>query len=284
MDQPSVFEIRGALERGEFRVEYQAIVELSTGEIVGAEALVRWSHPIFGELLPASFIEEAEATRAIIPLGAYVLGEACRQAATWPLGPQGPLRVSVNLAVLQLGASDIVEVVQRALVESGLDPDRLVLELTERGIIDDFPAAAVTLGKFHDLGIHLALDDLGVGHSSLLRLIRLPFDEIKLDREFISGIPDNPRANLTVRALICLAESLSIRAVAEGIETPEQAVALIELGCCVGQGFYFSPSLSAEDFSALFARSSPWSTRAFQREVEEMAPLLMGNVLGGRSK
>ena len=232
-------DLSGALEREELVLHYQPVVDLPSGRVVGVEALLRWRHPTRGSILPDQFIPLAEETGLIIPIGRWVLGEACRQAArlnsTMPPG-NGPLTISVNLSVKQLQSDSIVPDVRAALESTGLDPSALVLEITESVMMADMDLAIQQLNDLKALGIRLAMDDFGTGYSSLSYLGRFPVDILKMDRSFLAEDKNEPLA----AAVIALGESLSLDVVAEGIEYDEQAASLRDLGCDLGQGFLFA--------------------------------------------
>ena len=247
-------DLRGALERGELRVHYQPIVELGTRDIVGFEALVRWQHPTRGLVPPLAFIPLAEETGLIIPLGRWVLEQACREASRWrrPARPArrgaavAPLFVSVNLSARQFVQADLVEDVQAILAETGLAPGALELEITESVVMDQSEAGVRALRELRSLGVRLVLDDFGTGYSSLAYLKHLPLDTIKIDRSFVAGIDEIADRSI-VDAVIALAHGLGIGVVAEGIETDRQAERLLELGCDLGQGYLFSRPVPAAE-------------------------------------
>jgi diguanylate cyclase (GGDEF)-like protein/PAS domain S-box-containing protein len=242
--------LRQAIGRGELRVHYQPIVILNSGRVTEVEALVRWQHPTRGLMAPADFISIAEETGLIIPIGQWVLEEACRQVAVWqvefPIKPT--LMLSVNLSPRQFQQPNLAEQVSCALREAGLAPTCLKLEITEGVIMRDVEATNKTLVELKELGVQIAIDDFGTGYSSLAYLKRLPLDILKIDRSFISGIGHNPEDTAIVRAIISMAKSLHLSVTGEGIETAEQAALLRGWACDLGQGYYFSRPL---DTSAL---------------------------------
>jgi EAL domain-containing protein (putative c-di-GMP-specific phosphodiesterase class I) len=247
-------DLRRAIAREELRLQYQPIVSLATGDIVGFEALVRWQHPTRGLVPPLAFIPMAEETGLIVPLGRWVLDAACRQAATWNAteSRQGAplLFVSVNLSARQFTQNDLVEDVGRTLARTGLEAEALELEITESVLMDQSEAGIRALGEIRNLGVRLVLDDFGTGYSSLSYLKHLPLDTIKIDRTFVAGIDDAADRSI-VEAVIALAHGLGIGVVAEGIETEGQAERLRELGCDLGQGYLFSRPVPAERTAAL---------------------------------
>ena len=250
-------DLRRALEGGggDFRVFYQPEVSLEDGRIVGFEALVRWEHPERGLVPPARFMSVAEETGLIVPLGRWVLEEACRQAKAWqeryPSYP--PLTMSVNLSARQFGQPGLAETVRTAIDGAGLDPGSLVLEITESAVMEDAQANAETLHELKGLGVGVAIDDFGTGYSSLAYLKRFPVDYLKIDRSFVDGLGEDPDDEGIVSSVVNLARTLNLQAVAEGVETEEQRALLRGMDCELAQGFYFSKPSTAEDASALLA-------------------------------
>jgi len=239
-------ELRHALQRNDLIVRYQPLVNLQTGAIAGVEALVRWPHPIWGMVLPDAFIALAEEADLIGLLDRWVLTEACQQASAWhaehPERP--PLIISVNLSARDFGEAHLVADIARVLRETGANPRWVQLELTESVMLAE---ADSTLHALKALGVRLALDDFGMGYSSLRYLLHLPVDVLKVDRSFVAGIGDNAESTAIVRTIILLAQARGLEVIAEGIETAAQAAALRALGCTFGQGYYFaSPLLSAD--------------------------------------
>jgi diguanylate cyclase (GGDEF)-like protein/PAS domain S-box-containing protein len=234
-------DLQRALENGQFELYYQPIVRLADGHVVGMEALLRWRHPERGLVVPGEFIPFAEETGLIVPIGRWVLREACRQAEElqrlWTDG--GPLYMCVNLSVKQLQHSDVISDVRDALNESGLQPHLLTLEITESMLIDDPDIAVVKLTELRALGLRIAMDDFGTGYSSLSYLSRFPVDVIKMDRSFLRPEATREAVDLS-SAVVALGSSLALEVVAEGIELDEQWQRLRELGCELGQGFHFA--------------------------------------------
>jgi len=235
-------DLRRGIAQGQLRLYYQPIVHLDTGAVAGFEALVRWQHPVRGLLPPLEFIPTAEQTGLIVPLGRYVLAEACRQAAAWTAAkPSGErLRISVNVSAKQLVQPGWSDEVAQVLAESGLAPRQLVLEITESVLMDDADATAVRLEELRRLGVRIAIDDFGTGYSSLGYLRRLPVDILKIDKSFIDGVAEGPHESALARAVVKLASTLRLEAVAEGISSRKQLLQLRRLRCPYGQGFYFS--------------------------------------------
>jgi EAL domain-containing protein (putative c-di-GMP-specific phosphodiesterase class I) len=234
-------ELRLAVERGEFDVYYQPVVNLRSGQIDGLEALIRWHHPDRGLTAPDEFITLANETGLIVPLSEWVLEEACRQASIWQqLRPESPPYVSVNVSPRQFRGPGLGHLLWRVLGETGLAPNQLVLEVTEEALSEDPTATGVFLRTLRALGIRLALDDFGVGYSSLGRLRELPLDELKVDRSFIASLGTSTESAAIVRAVANLAHDLGLSLTAEGIETDEQRQMARDLGCDRGQGFFFA--------------------------------------------
>jgi diguanylate cyclase (GGDEF)-like protein/PAS domain S-box-containing protein len=247
--------LRRAIERDELRVHYQPEVELETGRVVGVEALVRWAHPDRGLVPPGEFIPVAEDTGLIAPIGEWVLREACRQAHAWQ-GVYGdaPLRMAVNLSGRQLAHEGLRDTVANALADADLPPELLCLEITESALAEDPDAARETLLSLRRLGVCLAIDDFGVGFSSLSQIRQLPpVDVIKIDRSFVSGIGQNREDEAIVASVISLARALEVETIGEGVETAEHAMALRELGCDHAQGFHFARPAPAAEIGELLA-------------------------------
>ena len=238
-------DLQRAIEHQQFHLNYQPIVSLSTGKIVGFEALVRWQHPTRGWISPDKFIPLAEETGLIIPLGKWVLSEACRQLSVWQeqLSHQMPLSISVNLSGIQLWNPDVLQSIDEILDSLSLSGSHLKLEITESILMDKESEAKAVLAQLKQRQIQLSIDDFGTGYSSLAYLQSFPIDTLKIDRSFISGI-EHQEKNLDItRTIITLAHSLELDAIAEGVETPAQLEILRALGCEYGQGYLFSPPL-----------------------------------------
>jgi diguanylate cyclase (GGDEF)-like protein len=249
-------DLQRALERGEFFLNYQPLVELSSARLVGVEALVRWVHPERGVVSPEQFIPLAEETGLVVPLGRWILHQACRQAAEWHRR-HSELLLSVNLSGTQLEQPEIVDEVLNAIDDEGLDPHRLVLEITETMLLHDTPETLEKLAALKARGIRLAVDDFGTGYSSLQYLSGFPVDILKIAKPFVDGLRGAAEGTPLVRAIVGLGESLGVALVGEGIELAEQREQLIELGCQLGQGYLFAPPMDSAGIDALLARSSP---------------------------
>jgi diguanylate cyclase (GGDEF)-like protein len=234
-------ELRRAIDNDELVLHYQPIVALDTGDIVSLEALVRWNHPERGLLMPGAFVDLAEETGAVVPMGEWVLREACREAAAWRTTIPGTdeLRVNVNLSPQQAMQSDLVDVVERILGETGFPAGRLVLEITEGIALEPDEGVVTRLQELRDRGINISVDDFGTGYSALSYLRRLPVNTLKIDRSFITDIVDDPEARQVAEAVVRLGTAFRMYVVAEGIETAEQARMLAEMGCVFGQGYHF---------------------------------------------
>ncbi|MGW2617310.1 putative bifunctional diguanylate cyclase/phosphodiesterase [Streptomyces sp. NPDC001500] len=255
--------LRPAIERGEFRLDYQPLVGMSDGRLRGVEALVRWDHPRFGLLSPNRFVALAEEDGSIVPLGRWVLATACRQARQWQLDnpDEAPLFVSVNVAVRQVWDSDLVADVAKILAETGLSPHLLQLELTESAVMGSAGRPLQALQALSEMGVGIAIDDFGTGYSNLAYLSRLPVSVLKLDGSFVRGFqyesdkegaaPPNPADQVVVEAMIDLAHRLGLTVTAECVETSAQATRLRSIGCDTGQGWLYSRPVSPDRISEL---------------------------------
>lgn len=229
-------DLRRALDADQFELAYQPQVDYATEEICGFEALLRWNHPKDGSISPASFIPMAEETELIVPIGEWVLRRACRDAAAW----SKPLKVAVNLSAIQFKRIDIVELVKDVLDESGLDPSRLELEITESLLISTTGKVVEDLNGLRDLGVSIAMDDFGTGYSSLSYISSFPFNKIKIDKSFVRSMTRDNAILGIVKCIIAMGRSLGVTIVAEGVETEEQNRILKGLGCQQVQGFLYS--------------------------------------------
>jgi len=251
--------LRRAIERQDFRLHYQPIVSLLTGRITGFEALVRWQHPLRGLLSPAEFISVAEETGLIVPIGRWVLHEACSQMCIWqrqfPVKKES-LTISVNLSVKQFMQPDLVMQVAQVLQETGLAPHSLKLEITESVLLENTGSATVTLRQLKVLGVHLCMDDFGTGYSCLSYLHHFPIDVLKIDRSFVRNMTVTEQNLQIVQAIMTLAHNLGIAVTAEGVETSEQLAQLKALKCEFGQGYFFSKPVDSLQAGALLSSSS----------------------------
>jgi diguanylate cyclase (GGDEF)-like protein len=256
-------DLQRAVDNGEFVLHFQPVIVLETGEIEGFEALVRWNHPTRGLVMPLDFVPLAEETGLIGSIGAWVLGEACRSArALQPVDPEArPLNMAVNLSARQLQRPEIVREIARVLLESELQPERLVLEITESVMMQDMVLSNERLTQLKQLGVQLAVDDFGTGYSSLNYIRRFPVDILKVDKSFVDGVSDGGEESALTAAIIELAGILNLRPVAEGIERADQLEKLLELRCELGQGYYFSKPIPFEDVQELLGARRVLATR-----------------------
>ena len=250
-------DLERALERGEFTLVYQPIVRLGGGRLSGVEALLRWQHRERGTVGPAEFIPVAEETGLILPLGRWVLEQACAQAAAWNRISAQPITMSVNVSARQLQQPAFAAEVAAVLAATGLAPGLLTLELTESVLMQDAEAATAILVELKSLGVRLAIDDFGTGYSSLNYLRRFPIDELKIDRSFVSSLDDGPTQSAVVLSILRLSETLNLETVAEGIEEPSQLALLRELGANLGQGYLFARPMDTDAMAALIAADAP---------------------------
>src|SRR5581483_1846920 len=230
-----------ALAAREFEIHFQPQVSMRTGRILSVEALLRWRHPQKGLIGPSSFIPLAEQTGLIIPLDAWVLKEACRQARSWVAESGANLKVAVNLSAMEFRIPDILDTIVSAVNAAGLEPRVLEIELTESALMIDPEGAASALKMLRSMGVSIAIDDFGTGYSSLSYLRRLPIDKLKIDRSFIRDLPSSPTDESIVRAIVSLAHSVGLQVVAEGVETSEQLECIRALHCDQWQGYYCCP-------------------------------------------
>ncbi len=267
-------ELRRAVERNELVVHYQPVVRVDTQHVSGFEALVRWQHPTRGLILPGEFIQAAEETGQIVPIGHWVLREACRQLQEWgrDLPEADRLWMSVNISPRQFGLRNLVQHVQDALQDHGLAANRLRLEITESTVMQDPEGSINTLEHLHSLGVNLSLDDFGIGHSSLSYLQRFPVSTLKIDRSFIHRMCERTKDLELVRVIVLLARTLGLRVVAEGVETADQRDRLNTLQCDFAQGFLFSRPLAPEAATQLLCRELlPQETGEPRRREEQPA-------------
>lgn len=252
-----------ATESG-LEVYYQTIVGISSGEVEGFEALARWQHPTRGIIMPGEFIPVAESSGLIVELGEWVLAQACREASGW----DPPLRLSVNVSPVQFATGDLAKTVERVLHESGLDPARLELEITEGVLIQDPEIALSMLNRIRALGVKTVLDDFGIGYSSLSYFRRFPFDKVKIDRTFIADMMESNEARAIVQAVISLGRGLNLEVVAEGVESHAQLVSLTKQGCTHVQGYLFGRPMPISHFIGPVLHEHQKWTRAHARACE----------------
>jgi diguanylate cyclase (GGDEF)-like protein/PAS domain S-box-containing protein len=264
-------DLRRGIEREEFAVFYQPLVSLHNGKICGFEALLRWNHPEHGMVPPAGFLSIAEEAGLIVPIGAWLLQEACRQIAVWQKRyPQyAPLSISVNLSGTQVMYPQLVTQVAQVLRETGLCPQQMALEITEGVILDRDGMVTATLKSLRELGTQLHLDDFGTGYASLISLHDLPISAVKIDRTFVSTMDEAPKNSAIVRAIVALSQNLGLEVIAEGVETATHLAALHTIGCDYGQGYYFSKPQDAASAEALLATTQHWQRD--DHEIPEIA-------------
>jgi predicted signal transduction protein with EAL and GGDEF domain len=246
-------DLRRAIDRGEFRVQYQPIISLQSGALSGFEALVRWHHPERGMISPDEFISVAEETGIIVPLGKWVLAESCAQLKEWEarFDADLPLLMSVNLSSKQFMDASLLEQILQIVSETRVDPRKLKLEITESVVMENIEVASQMLNQLRDIGVGLSIDDFGTGYSSLSYLHRLPINTLKIDRSFVSRMNEQNENYEIVRTIVLLAQNLGLGIIAEGVETIEQVARLAELKCDHGQGFFFSKPVDAATAGAL---------------------------------
>jgi EAL domain-containing protein (putative c-di-GMP-specific phosphodiesterase class I) len=249
-------QLTGAIADGEIVVHYQPCINLRTGRVTSVEALARWEHPDLGLLPPGDFIHLAEETGLIVGLGLQVLSISCEQAKRWhrALGDEAP-RVHVNLSAPQLSAKNLADLVGAVLDASGLPPSLLCLEITESVLMEDAASVIDTLHALSDLGVSIAIDDFGTGYSSLSYLRRFPVHLLKVDMSFVDGLGPDPEDSAIVAAIVNLAHTLDLEAIAEGVETAEQLAELRRLGCGGAQGFFFARPAPADEVEPLLRRT-----------------------------
>jgi len=243
--------LRHALDRREFMLYYQPKMDFETEAITGAEALIRWRQPGQGIVLPEKFIPIAEQCGYIVPIGRWVLGEACRQTQRWLDANLMPIPVAINISAVELRSKNFAQGVRAALKETGLDPKYLEFELTETALMQDPTSVIAVLHALKDMGVQLTLDDFGTGYSSLSYLKRFPLDALKIDKSFVRGLCINAGDANIVSAVINMGKSFGLRVIAEGVETREQFLRLQVQQCAEGQGYYFHAPVAAHEFAKL---------------------------------
>jgi len=248
-------ELSLAIKNDELSLYYQPQAmsrhTVAASEIIGFEALARWHHPVRGFVPPSDFIPLAEESGLIVSMGEWILRQACREAASWPL----PLQIAVNLSPAQFMHGDVVSLVHSILLETGLAPGRLELEITEGVLIEDFDRGLALLRRLKALGVRISMDDFGSGYSSLSYLQAFPFDKIKIDRAFVINVGRNPQSAAIIRAVIGLGHGLEMSIVAEGVETQEQLAFLADEGCDAVQGYFLGKPLPIANYAALVGRA-----------------------------
>lgn len=252
-------DLRRGIEHHEFVIHYQPILDLSSNDMLGMEALVRWAHPKYGLLSPMKFIPLAEETDLIVPLGAWILREACRQVQIWreEYSEKMDFSVTVNISIRQFQQRELVDMVSRALLASGLPARCLVLEITESFMMQDTESTIAKLQLLKDLGVRLAIDDFGTGYSSLSYLQRFPIDILKIDKSFVEKLGQGSEGSAVAKAIIMMGDSLNLKTIAEGIEHPGQIDELQNLGCGAGQGYHFARPLTTEDMQRFLRDRCP---------------------------
>jgi len=243
-------DLSNAIERDQLRLVYQPMVDLRTHRVVGAEALVRWDHPTQGEVPPSEFIPIAERAGLIVPIGRWVIDESFRAAARWQA--RGPQQISVNMSATQVRSPEFVQQVRDSLEAHGLDARRVTLEITETMLVEEIESASGNLAELRELGVLIAIDDFGTGYCSLSYLQRFPVDVVKIDRQFIEELDEQPRSATLAKMILQLTAGLEMVSVAEGIERPSQLRALQALGCDLGQGYLLSGPLEAHELERRF--------------------------------
>ena len=248
-------ELRKSVQMGHFTLEYQPKMNLSRGRLSGVEALVRWNHPDLGRIPPNKFIPLAEETKIILPLGEWILREACKQAAQWKRQGYAPFRIAVNMSTVQMEDPEIVETIKQILAEEEVEPQWIEIELTESSFADR-DEMRESIQRIRDMGMHVAIDDFGTGYSTFSYIKELPADTVKIDMSFVKDIDVNENSRAIVKAIVTLADTVGLNIVAEGIETEEQSKILRSLGCREGQGYFFSKPLSPADCEFMFSKSA----------------------------
>ena len=243
--------LRAGIDRGEIVIHYQPQIRVQSGDVHGVEALARWNHPTLGLVSPDQFIPLAEESGLIVPIGEWVLRDACRQLRVWQDLGLPTLRVAVNISALQFRRLDLVDTVRRALADTGLAAKYLEIELTETAVMSDPEESVDTLERLSRMGVIVSVDDFGTGYSSMSYLRRFPIDKLKIDRSFITNVMTSADDASIVQAIISLAHGLRLKVVAEGVETADQVAFLQKLGCDQYQGYYFSLPVSAAAFEAM---------------------------------
>ena len=265
-------ELRRSVDQGDFVLHYQPLIDLDTLSVVGVEALIRWQHPTRGLLAPAEFIDVAEDTGLIAPIGRWVIDQATHDAAGWQASSGLPLSIAVNLSPRQLHDPELVQCTAEALANAGLAPETLIIEITENLLLKDTELARARLAELRALGVKVAVDDFGTGYSSLAYLDQYPVDILKIDRSFVDPLGGNARSAALVRSIIDMASALDIDAIAEGVEDAGQLATLQSLGCRLAQGFFFARPRPAVDIAGLLAADSIAEELPAQRHAGVVNP------------
>jgi len=265
-------DLRRAVEEKQFLLHYQPVIDVASGKVCAFEALLRWNHPTRGLVAPGDFIAASEETGLIVPIGEWVIGEACRQAALWP----ERIGIAVNVSPAQFRAAGLVQVIQEALSANGIAPHRLEIEITETVLLLNSERNLSILRQLRDLGINIAMDDFGVGYSSLSYLQKFPFNKIKIDRSFVTELTIRPEAVFFVRAIVDLCRNLGIKTTAEGVETLEQLSLLLEEDCTQIQGYLFARPCAAEQAAEFIGRNSLIAVRPKRAPPSRLAENQMG--------
>lgn len=250
-------ELRKSVQKGHFTIEYQPKMNLELGELSGVEALVRWNHPDLGRIPPDTFIPLAEETKIIVPLGEWILRQACKQAWHWRNEGFKPFRIAVNMSTVQLEEPDIVDTIKRILFEESVSPDLIEIELTESSFADRGEMRH-TIQAIRDIGITVAIDDFGTGYSTFSYIKELPADTLKIDMSFVQDIDVNEQSRAIVKAIVTLADTAGLMVIAEGIETEAQAKLLLALGCKEGQGYFYSKPVSPDECEFMIPKTTKY--------------------------
>lgn len=265
-------ELRRALAQDEFVLHYQPVIDLAAGRAIGAEALIRWQHPERGLIAPGKFIGAAEACGLIDPIGLWVMRRACSEARNWAANGHAGLSVAVNLSARQFLDPKLIGFVEESISDSGIAPDQLEIELTETAAMADHDYTRNTFSKLRDLGVKIAIDDFGTGYASISYLRKLPFDKLKIDREFVTDVDKARDRQAICEAMIALGHGLGLRVLAEGTETEDEVRYLVSRGCHLYQGFYFSKPLAAEAMVRGLGEVSLAAAAMRMRQREETRP------------
>jgi diguanylate cyclase (GGDEF)-like protein len=265
-------DLRQALSRQEFQVLYQPRINLLDGSIDGMEALLRWHHPAMGMVSPGKFIPIAEDTGLILSIGKWVLQQACLQNKQWQEAGLPPIRVAVNLSPKQFRQSDLIQMIQSVLTETGLDPTYLELEITESVAIQDIQFTQNIFIQLSDMGVHLSIDDFGTGHSSLSRLQTLPINYLKIDKSFVQDLDSNQKVSHIIKTIVALGKNLGLKIVAEGVETEPQLDFLKSIECESAQGFFFYHPIAVDEATHLLQNHrNPLESIMVDQNLQEMA-------------